>query len=150
MFFHVFSFIILITELTKLISKCNNCFPILLLHLITSEVRILKYYIEHNLLQTNNFYMLLTQMPRTSSDKLFLGKEYIDNLSSTHLCTSFHGGVTKCKCIQNVQEHLDDVKKYFWMIHATQLIFIHFTGNTFLQSITPIWKEYDCYSDENN
>jgi len=45
--------------------------------------------------------------------KLFLGEEYINSLSSTHLCTSFHGGVTKCKCIQDVQEHLAAVKKYF-------------------------------------
>ena len=57
--------------------------------------------------------MIFTQMTRTTSNKLFLGREYINKLSPTHLCTSFHGGVTKCKCIQNVKEHLDDVKQFF-------------------------------------
>jgi len=52
-------------------------------------------------------------MSRTSSNKLLLGMEYIANLSSTHVCKSFHVGVTKCKCIQDVQEHLAEVNKFF-------------------------------------
>ena len=82
-------------------------------------------------------------MPRTSSDKLFLGKEYINNLSSTHLCKSFHGGVTKCKCIKNVKEHLADVKKYFleeidefWKIDA------HWKHRTEANAIGQFFGEY--------
>jgi len=87
--------------------------------------------------------MLLTQMPRTSNDKLFLGKNYINNLSPTHLCESFHGGVTKCKCIQHVKEHLDDVKNYFleeidyfWKIDA------HWKHRTEANAIGQFFGEY--------
>ena len=52
-------------------------------------------------------------MPRTSNDKLSLGMDYISKLSPTHQCKSFHTGVTKCKCIVDVQEQLDDVKRFF-------------------------------------
>jgi len=52
-------------------------------------------------------------MPRTTNDKLSLGKEYISKLSSVHQCKSFHAGFTKCKCIVKVQEQLNDVKRFF-------------------------------------
>ena len=87
--------------------------------------------------------MLLTQMPRTSDDKLFLGKNFIIDLSPTYICVSFHGGVTKCKCIQHVKEHLDDVKNYFleemdcfWKIDA------HWKHRTEAKAIGQFFGEY--------
>jgi len=86
--------------------------------------------------------MLFTQMPRTSSDKLFLGKEYINKLSCTHLCTSFHGGVTKCKCIQKAKEHLVDVKQYFLEAIDEWKISAHWKHRTDAKAIGHFFGEY--------
>jgi len=60
-----------------------------------------------------SFYLFLCyqQMPRTTNDKLFLGKEFISKLSSTDDCYSFHSGVKKCNCLK--VDDIEEVKNFF-------------------------------------
>jgi len=51
-------------------------------------------------------------MPRTTNDKLFLGKEFISKLSATDDCYSFHSGVKKCNCLK--VDDIKEVKKFFY------------------------------------